>query len=85
MAAEQAALNNSKAGAPGTSAAPMGARGGAAGGESEGKHKTARYLRSTENGEEIVGELGETAPPVVGGLNLDTSDDEKAPTRTPRR
>ncbi|WP_150116357.1 hypothetical protein [Williamsia herbipolensis] len=82
MAAEQAAT--SKAGPAGTSAAPMGGRGAQAGGEGDGKHKTARYLRSTENGEEIVGELDDVAPTVLGGLNLDTSDDKPAPPRSSR-
>ncbi|MGU3291570.1 hypothetical protein [Williamsia sp. M5A3_1d] len=82
LAAEQAAT--SKAGPAGTSAAPMGGRGAQAGGEGDGKHKTARYLRSTENGEEIVGELDDVAPTVLGGLNLDTSDDKPTPPRQSR-
>ncbi|MGJ0118325.1 hypothetical protein ACQ7HM_03870 [Williamsia sp. MIQD14] len=82
LAAEQAAT--SKAGPAGTSAAPMGGRGAQAGGEGDGKHRTARYLRSTENGEEIVGELDDVAPTVLGGLNLDTSDDKPTPPRSSR-
>ncbi len=62
----------------------MGGRGAQAGGEGDGKHKTARYLRSTENGEEIVGELDDVAPTVLGGLNLDTSEDKPAPPRSSR-
>ncbi|MGJ0119352.1 hypothetical protein ACQ7HM_09120 [Williamsia sp. MIQD14] len=84
LAAEQGALSNSRAGANGTSAAPMGgARPG--GGSDDGKsHKSARYLRSTANAEEAIGEIDDAAPPVLGGLNLDTTDDSPTP-RTTRR
>ena len=83
LAAEQGALNNTRAGAPGTAATPMGARPG--GGSDDGKnHKAARYLRSTANTDEAIGEIDETAPPVLGGLNLDTSD-ETTDTRPPRK
>ncbi|MBT0568489.1 hypothetical protein [Williamsia sp. CHRR-6] len=86
-AAEQAALQQSRAGTPGTpgaAGAPMGGRGAGSGSEDKA-HKAARYLQSKENGEEIIGDQGEAAPAVVGGLNLDTSGD-KAPVeaRIPR-
>ncbi|MBT0567150.1 hypothetical protein [Williamsia sp. CHRR-6] len=76
VAAEQAALQNGRPGAPGAmGGAPMGgARPGGEGGEGKG-HKTARYLNSKANGEEIVGGEQEVAPTVIGGLNLDTTDD----------
>ncbi|WP_156377935.1 hypothetical protein [Williamsia sp. Leaf354] len=53
----------------------MGARGAGSKGEDDKEHKAARYLVTTENGEEIAGDLPDTAPPVLGGLNLDTTDD----------
>ncbi|MBT0568586.1 hypothetical protein [Williamsia sp. CHRR-6] len=76
VAAEQAALQNGRPGAPGAmGGAPMGgARPGGEGGEGKG-HKTARYLNSKANGEELVGGEQEVAPTVIGGLNLDTTDD----------
>ena len=57
----------------------MGARGaGAAKGEEDKEHRAAKYLKHAENGEEIAGDLPDTAPPVLGGLNLDTTDDTDA-------
>jgi hypothetical protein len=83
MASEQAATRATPA--TGTTGAPMGAR-GAPGGQKaeEGKHTSARYLQSTENGEEIVGELDDVAPMVIGGLNLDTTDDTDTTTKAPQ-
>lgn len=44
---------------------PMGGgRGG--GGKGDEEHETASYLISEDNGNEIVGELPKTAPPVIG-------------------
>ncbi|MFD0926498.1 hypothetical protein [Williamsia deligens] len=57
---------------------PMGARGAGAKGEEGKEHRAAKYLKHTENGEEIAGDLPDTAPPVLGGLNLDTTDDTDA-------
>ncbi|MCP2192725.1 hypothetical protein LX14_000415 [Williamsia deligens] len=56
----------------------MGARGAGAKGEEGKEHRAAKYLKHTENGEEIAGDLPDTAPPVLGGLNLDTTDDTDA-------
>ncbi|WP_253660133.1 hypothetical protein [Williamsia maris] len=72
MAAPQAAPAAGRAGMG--SGAPMGGARGGQGSENEKEHKSARYLISEENGEEIAGELPDTAPPVLGGLNLDTTD-----------
>jgi hypothetical protein len=73
--AGQAGAPAARAATP-ASAGPMGARGAGAHQGEEGKqHKAAKYLHHTENGEEIAGELPDTAPPVLGGLNLDTTDD----------
>ena len=72
MAAPQAAPATGRAGMG--SGAPMGGARGGQGSENEKEHKSARYLISEENGEEIAGELPDTAPPVLGGLNLDTTD-----------
>ena len=80
MAAEQGALSNSRANPAATGATPMGGARPGGGGEDGKSHKSARYLRSTENGEEIVGEQDDVAPTVLGGLNLDTTD---TPPRTP--
>lgn len=57
---------------------PMGARGAGAKGEEDKEHRAAKYLKHAENGEEIAGDLPDTAPPVLGGLNLDTTDDTDA-------
>lgn len=57
---------------------PMGARGAGAKGEEDKEHRAAKYLKHVENGEEIAGDLPDTAPPVLGGLNLDTTDDTEA-------
>lgn len=82
MAGEQAATRATPAG---TAGSPMGARGAGAGQKDEdGKHKSARYLQSTENGEEIAGDLPDVAPSVIGGLNLDTADDTAARTKGPQ-
>ncbi len=77
-AAERATVAESAASrAPaGTAGAPMAGRGASpTGRESDCKHTSARYLQSAENGEEIVGEIDDVAPMVIGGLNLDISDD----------
>ncbi|MCP2160786.1 hypothetical protein LX12_001973 [Williamsia serinedens] len=57
---------------------PMGARGAGAKGEDDKEHRAAKYLKHVENGEEIAGDLPDTAPSVLGGLNLDTTDDTGA-------
>ncbi|MGU3292471.1 hypothetical protein [Williamsia sp. M5A3_1d] len=81
MAGEQAATRATPAGASGS---PMGARGAGGQKEEDGKHKAARYLQSSENGEEIVGELPDVAPTVIGGLNLDTTDDTEERKKPPQ-
>ncbi|MEH3155421.1 MAG: hypothetical protein PGN29_08750 [Gordonia paraffinivorans] len=65
---------------------PMGARGAGAKGDEDKEHRAAKYLKHAENGEEIAGDLPDTAPPVLGGLNLDTTDDtETSSTPADRR
>lgn len=64
---------------------PMGARGAGAKGEEDKEHRAAKYLKHAENGEEIAGELPDTAPPVLGGLNLDTTDDTEVPSSSSDR
>ncbi|MFI6367015.1 hypothetical protein ACIBG0_30175 [Nocardia sp. NPDC050630] len=32
----------------------------------DGEHKSARYLRTEEHGEELIGEVEKTVPPVLG-------------------
>ena len=49
--------------------APMG-RGGKGGGDSG--HKAASFLHTSDQGGDIVGDLGSVAPPVVG--EVDASD-----------
>jgi len=53
--------------AAGTGYLPMGAMGTARGaGASEQRHQAADYLTTAPNGREIVGEMGSTAPAVLG-------------------
>lgn len=55
------------AGKPGSSGAGgMGAGGAGAKGDEDGEHRSASYLQDDYSGE-IVGDLGLTAPPVIGG------------------
>jgi hypothetical protein len=35
-------------------------------GEEDGEHRSASYLVNADNGNEIVGDLGKVAPPVIG-------------------
>lgn len=53
------------AGRGGMGGMPMGG-GRGAGGKGDEEHETASYLISEDNGNEIVGELPKTAPPVIG-------------------
>lgn len=61
--AARAAGGSAGARGGGMAGAPMGARGGK---ESDKEHQTASYLVNEDNGNEIVGDLPPTAPPVIG-------------------
>ncbi|MGU3292771.1 hypothetical protein [Williamsia sp. M5A3_1d] len=75
LAGQQAAPATGRAGAmsPG-----MGGR-GAGNKEEDKEHTVARYLITAEHGDEIAGELPDVAPDVIGGLNLDTTDNPPTP------
>ncbi|MGH3435705.1 MAG: WXG100 family type VII secretion target [Sciscionella sp.] len=53
-------------GASGRSGMGMGPRGGGGKGGEDAEHSTASYLVDEDNGNQIVGELPMTAPPVIG-------------------
>jgi hypothetical protein len=55
--------------------APMAGQGGRAGGD--GSHTSAAFLHTTDQGGEIVGDLGSAAPPVIGEPDPHESPDFK--------
>jgi hypothetical protein len=60
------------AGSPMMGGAPM-AAGGKAG--IDGRHSAASFLHTSDQGDEIVGDLGNVAPPVIGQPEANHSPD----------
>ncbi|WP_232283886.1 hypothetical protein [Saccharomonospora cyanea] len=54
------------AGARGAGMAPMGAAGGRGQGDEDKEHQRASYLQENDPDEAFIGDLGKTAPPVIG-------------------
>ncbi|MEY7972728.1 hypothetical protein AB8O38_12085 [Saccharomonospora xinjiangensis] len=54
------------AGTRGAGMAPMGAAGGRGQGDEDKEHQRASYLQENDPDEAFIGDLGKTAPPVIG-------------------
>jgi hypothetical protein len=61
----------------GMAGGPMGGAMGGAGARSStnGSHTAASFLHTTDQGDELVGDLGSVAPPVIGGTEAAASPD----------
>jgi hypothetical protein len=61
----------------GMTGGPMGGAMGGAGARAaaNGSHTAASFLHTTDQGDEVVGDLGNVAPPVIGGTDAATSPD----------
>lgn len=75
MAARSAAAGAGVGGSPMMGGAPMAPHGARAG--SDGNYSSPSFLHTTDQGDEIVGDLGNVAPPVLGESDPHESPDVK--------